>query len=187
MEVKVSEGGQSTLFGNINNTYNISSPAVVTPVFDCSKYNLFVTEAGVFSSGGSTLAFTVAPEAALEKSCTSESLRKEFARLSESQIAKLKTFPSIFVEVNQEDSNAGASQTAFFGFVKEIRVDASAIQLEAVATKRFPQQLLNEHLTELLLVPGPRRNELNEPHWALKGTNLFEALKSFGIDISQEF
>lgn len=98
-------------------------------------------------------------------------------------IEDLKRYPAIFADENHSYGKTDDAQDAYFGFVKDVKIQDNGIKIYYTIITAIPQQILNEHCFELGIGGARSFNELNRTHWALKQINLIEALQKAGVQI----
>ena len=95
----------------------------------------------------------------------------------------MKRYPAIFADENHSYGKTDDAQDAYFGFVKDVKIQDNGIKIYYTIITAIPQQILNEHCFELGIGGARSFNELNRTHWALKQINLIEALQKAGVQI----
>ena len=126
--------------------------------------------------------FLVPKDRALTES-TNDELKTKYASLSPEAIEGLKRYPAIFADENHSYGKTDDAQDAYFGFVKDVKIQDNGIKIYYTIITAIPQQILNEQCFELGICGTRSFNELNRTHWALKQINLIEALQKAGVQI----
>lgn len=189
----VSQSGQKNVHvdhvDNMNNTINVILPqipqhginntaAISPPIFTNEYYNLFVIGDEDFSAGH----FIVPKNRALaELAFIEENIKAEFASLSESAIAKIKTFPSIFASENHSYGKTDDDHLAIFGMVTDVHIQENGIKIHLHSLNYIPQQMLNEISQDLAICARSSFSELNHTHWTIKQIDLIEELTDAGL------
>lgn len=146
--------------------------------FNTDFYHLFVILGENFEDNY----FLVPKDRALTES-TSDELKTKYASLSPEAIEGLKRYPAIFADENHSYGKTDDAQDAYFGFVKDVKIQDNGIKIYYTIITAIPQQILNEQCFELGICGTRSFNELNRTHWALKQINLIEALQKAGVQI----
>lgn len=126
--------------------------------------------------------FLVPKDRALTES-TNDELKSKYASLTPEAIEGLKRYPAIFADENHSYGKTDDAQDAYFGFVKDVKIQDNGIKIYYTIITAIPQQILNEQCFELGIGGARSFNELNRTHWALKQINLIEALQKAGVQI----
>ena len=169
--------------GTINQTVLIMPGASQTGVpvvaqgldfnYDC--FNLFVIGTEQYRESS----FIVPKNRALTES-TSTEIQAQCAALSPEAIAIIKTYPAIFCSENYHFSTTDPDHIAYYGYVKDIKVQDNGIKVYFQILNQLPQQVLID-LSEDLCIGGARAfTELSRTHWAIKRINLVEVLEKAG-------
>ena len=147
-------------------------------IFNTNFYHLFVILGEKFEDNY----FLVPKDRALTES-TNDELKSKYASLTPEAIEGLKRYPAIFADENHSYGKTDDAQDAYFGFVKDIKIQDNGIKIYYTIITAIPQQILNEQCFELGIGGARSFNELNRTHWALKQINLIEALQTAGVQI----
>ena len=145
-------------------------------------YNLFVIGTEEYEKNY----FFVEPARAVSKyERTAPEIVEQFGRLDAESIAQIKTFPSIFAaESRFINYTIDPTQTAYLGFVKEVKVQQNnLIKIHFEKLQSVSQQTLLNLMSKLEIVGRPRCSELERTHWAIKNINLIEVLEDVGINM----
>jgi hypothetical protein len=147
-------------------------------VFNTDFYHLFVISGEKFDDSY----FLVPKDRALTES-TSDDLKRRYASLTPEAVDSLKCYPAIFADENHSYGKTDEAQDAYFGFVKDIKIQDNGIKIYYTIITAIPQQRLNEQSFEFGISGAKSFNELNRTHWALKNINVIEALQKAGVRI----
>ena len=146
--------------------------------YDTDYYHLFVILGEKFEDDY----FLVPKDRALTES-TNDELKAKYASLTPEAIEGLKRYPAIFADENHSYGKTDDDQDAYFGFVKDVKIQDNGIKIYFAILTAIPQQVLNEQFNEFGIWGAYSFNELNRTHWALKQINLVEALQRAGVQI----
>ena len=116
---------------------------------------------------------------------TNDTLKEKYGSITPEAITKLLQYPAIFAAENRFYRRADETQEAYFGIVKNIRVQDNGIKVYFSLVQAFPQQILNEQCFDLGIDGGGRYSfhEMSCTHWALKQIDLLEELYRAGVRI----
>ncbi len=187
-EITIS-GGNNNLVAHADNVENNITVMLNDPrarrgqnreriIFNTDFYHLFVISGEKFEDNY----FLVPKDRALTES-TNDELKSKFAALTPEAIDDLKRYPAIFADENHSYGKTDDKQDAYFGFVKDVKIQDNGIKIYYTIITAIPQQKLNEQCFELGIGGAKSFNELNRTHWALKQINLIEALQKAGVQI----
>jgi len=140
-------------------------------------YNLFVIGEEPYEDSS----FVVPSDKALMQNIDPE-LSKRLAPLAPEAIAELKTFPAIFASENHDWGETDPEHMAYFGYVTNVRVQNDGIRVYYKPTCAIPQQLLNEHISDLHIDGKEGINEFDQTHWTIKKAPLVQVLRSIGVN-----
>lgn len=146
--------------------------------FNRDRYHLFVIGDETFVEPY----FLVPKDRALTES-TNDELTEKYATLKAEAIEELKNYPAIFAAENHLYGKTDDEQDAYFGIVKDIKIQDNGIKIYYTIITAIPQQVLNEQMLEFGIGGAKSFNELNRTHWALKQINLIEALQKADVQI----
>lgn len=147
------------------------------PQMDFRFYNLFVISSEYIN--GQT--FSLPKELALQD--TDGDVVEALNILDTREINAIRCFPTIVVEKNKSCGSIGEGQTARYGFLNGIVVQADNIQFSFVKLQDIPQPLLLSHAGDLGIGKASAYNEFDRPHWAVKKINIVDTLKSYDIKV----
>ncbi len=145
-----------------------------------SYYNLFVVEGEEYEEDEGT--FQIATDLALTESITEE-LKRKYARLDESAIEDIKTFPTIFTNKNHHFGYTDNDHYACYGVVTGVERDGHHIIISYHILGDLKQQDLINMAEDLGILKASEYNELNDPHWTIKEFNLIAAMKKTGVEL----
>ncbi len=147
-------------------------------VFNYDCFNLFVIGTEQYTDPS----FIVPKNRALTES-TSTEIQAQCAALSPEAIAIIKTYPAIFCSENHHFSTTDPDHVAYYGYVKDIKIQDNGIKVYFQILNQLPQQALID-LSEDLCIGGARAfTELSRTHWAIKRINLVEVLEKAGYRV----
>jgi len=112
--------------------------------FNTDFYHLFVILGEKFEDNY----FLVPKDRALTESTNNE-LKTKYASLTPEAIEDLKRYPAIFADENHSYGKTDDAQDAYFGFVKDVKIQDNGIKIYYTIITAIPQQILNEHCFEL--------------------------------------
>ena len=143
-------------------------------------YHLFVMGDETYEGN-----YFLVPEGRALTEYTNDTLKVKFGSLAPEAITKLLQYPAIFAAENRFYRRADETQEAYFGIVKNIRVQDNGIKVYFSLVQAFPQQILNEQCFDLGIDGGGRYSfhEMSCTHWALKQIDLLEELYRAGVRI----
>ena len=147
------------------------------PQMDFNFYNLFVITSEYIN--GQT--FSVPKELALQD--TDGDVIAALTRLDKNEINAVRCFPTIVVEKNKCSGSTGEGQTARYGFLNGVVVQADSIQFSFVKLQDIKQSLLLSHARDFGIGKASAYNEFDRPHWAVKKINIVETLKAYDIKV----
>lgn len=173
---------------NVNNVVNIILPGTshstagllmnTSLTLSTEYYNLFVIGDETFCDGH----FIVPKDRALTESIT-PGIASKYASLGEDAIDHIKTFPSLFASENRSYCCTDDEHEAYFGIVKDVRIQQNGIKIYFQLISALPQQRLNEIAPNLALDRASMINELGRTHWAIKQVNLLGVLSDAGLSV----
>lgn len=143
-----------------------------------THFNIFVLEKEEFNCG----MFTIPKTVSLNRYMYTEDI-DSFLSLNSAAQDRLKQMPCIFAKRNMQFKHTDPNHPAVLGRITDITVQRDNIRISFAAFQAVPQQMLNEHTTELCLVCASLRNEFDEEHWSVKRGNLTQFLDNLGIVI----
>lgn len=144
--------------------------------YDC--FNFFVIGTEQYTEPS----FIVPKNRALTES-TSPEIQAQCATLSPEAIAVIKTYPAIFCSENHHFATTDPDHIAYYGYVKDIKIQDNGIKVYFQILNQLPQQALID-LSEDLCIGGARAfTELSRTHWAIKRINLVEVLEKAGYRV----
>ena len=112
--------------------------------FNTDFYHLFVILGEKFEDNY----FLVPRERALTES-TNDELKAKYSALTPEAIEGLKRYPAIFADENHSYGKTDDAQDAYFGFVKDVKIQDNGIKIYYTIITAIPQQILNEQCFEL--------------------------------------
>lgn len=149
-------------------------------VWDKTHYNLFVTnELNIYDN---LCSFVVEPSHALTD-YMDNSLKAEFSTLKPEAVKRIKSFPSIFANENEDFGQTSEGQMLGYGYVRGIEVGKSGIKIYPCIKKRLRQQRFNEVLHKFEIKGSSTFNEFNTPHWSIKKLDLVSILGELGCTL----
>ena len=144
--------------------------------YDC--FNFFVIGTEQYTEPS----FIVPKNRALTES-TSQEIKDQCAALTPEAISIIKTFPALFCSENHHFSTTDPDHLAYYGYVKDIKIQDNGIKIYYQILNQLPQQALID-LSEDLCIGGARAfTELCRTHWAIKRINLVEVLEKAGYRV----
>lgn len=187
----VQQTGEKNVFANRVDTMNITIQSTAAPQLLTQKplptamtvsrthYNLFVTYGADFSK---STPFTVEAARALTE-YMDDDLKSEFSSLSPDVIEKVKSFPCIFANENEDYGHTDEEQALGYGYIRQIKVRKDGIKIYPQIIYLLPQQRLNEALFDLDIRGSSSFNEFNRMHWSIKKIDLIAELQELGFQI----
>lgn len=145
-----------------------------------SCFNLFVTEGEDFEDDTGT--FIVETNLALTCSID-DGLKRKYSRLDTEAREEVMTFPAIFTSKNHHFGYTDEDHYACYGMITGIERDGHHIIISYHILGDLQQQILNDMADALEIQSASDYNELNDPHWTIKRTNLIALLKERGINL----
>lgn len=112
--------------------------------FNTDFYHLFVILGEKFEDNY----FLVPKDRALTES-TNEDLKNKYASLTPEAVGDLRRYPAIFADENHSYGKTDDAQDAYFGFVKDVKIQDNGIKIYYTVITAIPQQILNEECFEL--------------------------------------
>ena len=144
--------------------------------YDC--FNFFVIGTEQYTEPS----FIVPKNRALTES-TSQEIKDQCAALTPEAIAIIKTYPALFCSENHHFATTAPDHIAYYGYVKDIKIQDNGIKVYFQILNQLPQQVLID-LSEDLCIGGARAfTELSRTHWAIKRINLVEVLERAGYRV----
>lgn len=105
-------------------------------------------------------------------------LKARYSSLSNSAIAELLTFPSIFAYENTHGRRTDPGHEAAVGHLTNIKKRSNGIEIYFRPIFFVDQQRLNELSFELGIMGSSRGiHELSRSHWTVKAIDLYEVLR----------
>ena len=144
-------------------------------------YNLFVMGSETFSAFSSGH-FLVPKDRALTE-CVSPDIKTTVSSLHADAIEFIKTLPAIFMSEHAGFGRVDDTQQAYFGIVRDVRVQMNGIKICYQTLNAIPQSRLFDLMRELDILGRPSFSELSRTHWAIKHVNLVEELRDAGIAV----
>jgi len=144
-------------------------------------YNLFVMGGETFSAFSSGH-FLVPKDRALTE-CVSPDIKTLVNPLHAETLEFIKSLPAIFMSENENFARFDDTQQAYFGMVRDVRVQMNGIKLSYQTLNAIPQRRLFDLMSELDILGRPSFSELSRTHWAIKHVNLIEELRDAGIAV----
>lgn len=141
--------------------------------YDC--FNFFVIGTEQYAEPS----FIVPKDRALTES-TSQEIKDRCAALTPEAIEIIKTFPALFCSENHHFATTDPDHTAYYGYVKDIKIQDNGIKVYFQILNPIPQQVLIDHSEELCIGGARSYTELCRTHWAIKRINLVEVLERSG-------
>lgn len=174
-------------YGNIDLTVNqyitqmpyFGGNVYMPPKVDRKYYNIFVIGAEEFDRPY----FRLRKDRALTEYMTEETKRK-FEKLTDENLAEIKTMPSLFMAENMKYGKADDKQMVIYGFIPDLQIYDNEIKVYYCGWgNRILQQKINDMLAELQLDGNGNFNEMNRTHWSIKQCDLIEELLEAGIQV----
>lgn len=146
--------------------------------FNYDYFNFFVIGTEKYTEPS----FIVPKNRALTESTSSE-IQAQCAALTPEAIAIIKAYPAIFCSENHHFATTDPDHIAYYGYVKDIKIQDNGIKVYFQILNQLPQQALID-LSEDLCIGGARAfTELSRTHWAIKRINLVEVLEKAGYRV----
>lgn len=141
-------------------------------IVDREYYNLFVLGIEEYDKPY----FKVPRDRALNQYMTKETMAM-FDSLTPEMIARIKTFPSLFLAENRQYGRPDDDQCVIYGFVSDVKIYDNDVKIYFCGYKNdIPQRVINDLLEELGLSGNGNFNELNRTHWSIKRADLIQEL-----------
>lgn len=145
-------------------------------VFNYDCFNLFVIGNETYDGD----CFMVPKNKALTES-TPGDIRELCASMSPIAISAIKSFPAVFCSKNRHYAKTDPDHMAYYGYVTDVQIQDNGIQISFQPLVQFPQQVLIDLSNELCIDGAKSYTELCHTHWAIKRSNLVEALERAGV------
>jgi len=173
------------------NTMNVYATAEHGELFDVSIaisnefYSLFV----VSDDDIKAKSFVIGRDCSLTETVGVDAeISKRFRPLTPDAIKEIKTFPTIFASLNRNRCQTDDEHKATLGFVTVVDPTATnGIKISFQSFCNISQRLLNAMATDLGIRGAAMRNELCQPHWAIKQIDLVKKLKVADIRLPAPF
>jgi len=153
--------------------YNAGLP----PKMNTAFYNLFVVSNEAISQTG----FYILKKDALQD--TDDDVVTHLIEFGESEIAAVRSFPTVVATQNHRCGATDATHQAAYGFINSIQMKDNTIQFGFTKLQDVPQCLLIEEAATLGIGRASAYNEFDRPHWAVKRINIVEALRNRGVQL----
>lgn len=153
-----------------------SIPQDITFNYDC--FNFFVIGIEQYTEPS----FIVPKNRALTES-TSQEVKDQLASLTPEAVATIKTFPALFCSENHHYAKTDPDHIAYYGYVKDIKVQDNGIKVYYQILNSLPQQVLIDYSEDLCIGGARSFTELTRTHWAIKRINLVEVLEKAGYKV----
>ena len=146
--------------------------------FDYDCFNLFVVGIEEYTDPY----FMVPTDRALTES-TAQEIKDRYASFTPEAIAEIKKYPALFCSENHNYTKTDPDHMAYYGYIKDIKVQDNGIKVYFQILNQIPQQALNEFSDDLCLKLPQSFFELSRTHWTIKRINLIEVLEKAGYRV----
>ena len=146
--------------------------------FDYDCFNLFVLGAEAYTDPY----FIVPTDRALTESTVQE-IKDKCASFTPEAIAEIKKYPALFCSENHNYTKTDPDHMAYYGYIKDIKVQDNGIKIYFQILNQIPQQTLIALAYELNIGKPYSLTELSRTHWAIKRINLVEVLEKAGYRV----
>lgn len=165
---------------NSNVYYQMPNRMISFPELSNEYYNLIVLDEDCIGNG---TRYSIDRHKYCNATDITEKEKKQFGRIDENTIEKLKMFPTLLLSKNKEYTKAGDMQKAYYGFIASLEKCGDQIVFEFANLKDFNQQLLNEAKEQFGILGNDFKNEIDKEHWTIKKIDAQNALRNNGVII----
>ena len=124
--------------------------------------------------------FIVPINRVLEKGYMSDEIRARYKSLTQDIIEIIKTFPALFCSENHHYGKTDPDHMAYYGYVKDIKMQDNGVKIYFTKLNEIPQQTLIDFRAYFGISGNKNLNELDHTHWVIKRVNLVEELERIG-------
>lgn len=126
--------------------------------------------------------FIVPIDRVLEKGYMSDEIRARYKSLTPDLIEIIKTFPALFCSENHHYGKTDPNHMAYYGYVKDIKMQDNGVKIYFTKLNEIPQQTLIDFRAYFGISGNKKLNELDHTHWVIKRVNLVEELERIGYN-----
>lgn len=152
---------------------NLGAP----PKMDTGYYNLFVLDADAWVQGG----FRVQKADALKD--TEPDIVKNLTSLGERELSCIRSYPTIVAMRNAQYGTTAPGSILYYGFINSIQMSETSVVFGFTKLHDIPQAIFVDNAVGFGIGKACAYNEFDHPHWAVKHTNVVNALRNQGVQV----